>query len=95
MVIELRIRLPIREALSSSARGDISSYCKGVYVLRCLEKHYSETFLSNTLYPFFQVGVTSHYNPVVNMKPLTHYSMSLYKQLGQETGQVRLIIRTI
>ncbi|XP_027056532.1 dimethylglycine dehydrogenase, mitochondrial-like [Pocillopora damicornis] len=33
------------------------------------------------------VGVTSHYNPVVNMKPLTHYSMSLYKQLGQETGQ--------
>lgn len=33
------------------------------------------------------LGVTSHYNPVVNMKPLTHYSMLLYKQLPQETGQ--------
>ena len=37
---------------------------------------------------FFQLGVTSHYNPVVNIKPLTHYSMLLYKQLPQETGQV-------
>jgi len=33
------------------------------------------------------LGVTSHYNPAVNMKPITHYSMWLYKQLPQETGQ--------
>ncbi|XP_078379447.1 dimethylglycine dehydrogenase, mitochondrial-like [Oculina patagonica] len=33
------------------------------------------------------LGVTSHYNPVVNMKPITHYSMCLYKQLQEETGQ--------
>ena len=46
-------------------------------------------FSSSTEFPFFlQLGVTSHYNPVVNMKPLTHYSMLLYKQLPQETGQV-------
>ena len=29
------------------------------------------------------------------MKPLTHHSMTLYKQLGQETGQVRLIMGTL
>ena len=46
-------------------------------------------FSSSIEFPFFlQLGVTSHYNPVVNMKPLTHYSMLLYKQLPQETGQV-------
>ena len=46
-------------------------------------------FSSSIEFPFFfQLGVTSHYNPVVNIKPLTHYSMLLYKQLPQETGQV-------
>ena len=46
-------------------------------------------FSSSTEFPFFlQLGVTSHYNSVVNMKPLTHYSMLLYKQLPRETGQV-------
>lgn len=46
-------------------------------------------FSSSIEFPFFlQLGVTSHYNPVVNMKPLTHYSMLLYKQLPRETGQV-------
>jgi len=45
-------------------------------------------FSSSIEFPFFfQLGVTSHYNPVVNIKPLTHYSMLLYKQLPQETGQ--------
>ena len=38
-----------------------------------------------------QIGVTSHYNPVVNMKPITHYSICLYKALQQETGQVGII----
>ena len=46
-------------------------------------------FSSSIEFPFFfQLGVTSHYNPVVNIKPLTHYGMLLYKQLPQETGQV-------
>ena len=45
--------------------------------------------ISSIEFPFFfQLGVTSHYNPVVNTKPLTYYSMLLYKQLPQETGQV-------
>ena len=44
---------------------------------------------------FFQVGVTSHYNPVVNLKPLTHYSMWLYKQLPQETGQVSKVLYVV
>lgn len=47
-----------------------------------LEK--SELTAGSTWHSF---GVTSHYNPVVNMKPITHYSICLYKALQQETGQ--------
>ena len=51
------------------------------------------TFITNTGVPVLQAGLTTYFNPGINVKRIHYDSIQLFYNLKEETGQVSVMLK--
>jgi len=79
------------EAAALSQKFDFTlhlSCMSSGFIGECIDQIMSCSILSISI---FQAGLTTYFNPGINVKHIHYYSIQLYSKLDEETGQVRRI----